>query len=389
MEAGVIQRATESGAPRRRPSVAKTWLKAIELTSQIEAEPHRLFADVVEDWAQRQPGRPALLSDGQSFTYGELAARINRYARWALSLGIRTGYTVCLLMPNRPDYLACWLGISRVGGTVALINTRLVGRSLAHCIDVAQRRSYHPCRRVHGCVRDRTSASESRAANLEPRCRQRRRRSGCGARGSRTPARCPPPNAATSRSMDARSSDLHLGHHGPAEGGEHQPSPHSQLGLAGLPASRTLPSDDRLYDCLPLHHSVGGIVAPCSMLRAGGSVVIAEKFSATNFWDDIVRLDCTVFQYIGELCRYLLKAPPSGLESRTPPAARRRQRIARRHLGGVRRAVRDSAHPRILRRDGRQFFAVQRRRQARRDRPDSAAAGASLSRRSIVKARSR
>src|SRR5260370_779764 len=114
------------------------WLKAIGLSSRIEAEPHRLFADVVEEWAQRQPGRPALLSDGQSFTYGELAARINRYARWARSLGIRTGGTVCLLMPNRPDYLACWLGISRVRGTAALINTRLVGRSLAHCIDVAR-----------------------------------------------------------------------------------------------------------------------------------------------------------------------------------------------------------------------------------------------------------
>ncbi len=79
---------------------------------------------------------------------------------------------------------------------------------------------------------------------------------------------------------------------------------------------------DRLYDCLPLHHSVGGVAAPCSMLRAGASVVIAEKFSATNFWDDIARFDCTVFQYIGELCRYLLKAPPSG------PRARHRLRLA-------------------------------------------------------------
>jgi fatty-acyl-CoA synthase len=136
MKAGVIQRAT--GAPQRRASAAKTWLKAIGLTSRIEAEPHRLFADAVEEWAQRQPGRPALLSDGQTLSYGELAARINRYARWARSLNIRTGRTVCLLMPNRPDYLACWLGISRVGGTVALINTRLIGRSLAHCIDVAR-----------------------------------------------------------------------------------------------------------------------------------------------------------------------------------------------------------------------------------------------------------
>src|ERR1700751_4607081 len=91
--------------PRRTPSAAKAWLKAIELTAQIEAEPRRLFADVVEDWAKRQPERPALLSDGESFTYGVLAARINQYARWARRQGIGPGRTVCLIMSNRPEYL--------------------------------------------------------------------------------------------------------------------------------------------------------------------------------------------------------------------------------------------------------------------------------------------
>jgi fatty-acyl-CoA synthase len=43
-------------------------------------------------------------------------------------------------------------------------------------------------------------------------------------------------------------------------------------------------------------------------------VVLADKFSATCFWRDIVRSDCTLFQYIGELCRYLLKAPVSEFE---------------------------------------------------------------------------
>jgi fatty-acyl-CoA synthase len=40
-----------------------------------------------------------------------------------------------------------------------------------------------------------------------------------------------------------------------------------------------------------------------AMLAAGGSVVIREKFSASHFWDDVVRWDCTLFEYIGELCR--------------------------------------------------------------------------------------
>ena len=312
MKAGVIQRATGSGDPRSRPSAAKAWLKAIELTSRIEAEPQRLFADVVEEWAKRQPGRPALLSDRQSFTYGELAARVNRYARWALSLGIRSGCTVGLLMPNRPDYIACWLGISSVGGTVALINTRLVGRSLAHCIDVA-------CADHVVLAADCVDAFETARPHLDrvPQIW----RLGPGSAGADLDAALaaadPRPLSSVERgdvTIDGRALLIYT------SGTTGLPkavnvSHRRILSWGGWFAGLTDASvHDRLYDCLPLHHSVGGVVATCSMLRAGGSVVIAEKFSAEDFWDDIMYFDCTVVQYIGELCRYLLNAPASGLE---------------------------------------------------------------------------
>src|SRR6185437_13345734 len=73
---------------------------------------------------------------------------------------------------------------------------------------------------------------------------------------------------------------------------------------------------DRMYDCLPMYHSVGGIVAIGSVLMGGGSVVIKKRFSAREFWNDITKWDCTLFQYIGELCRYLLHAPPDPNEMR-------------------------------------------------------------------------
>src|ERR1700675_1141898 len=137
MNTDVIEQSANSPRVRGKPSAAKSWLKSIELTSRIEANSTRLFADVVEDWAERQPDRPALISEAGTFTYRTLAERINRYARWALSAGIEAGDTVCLLLPSRPDYIAAWLGIGKVGGVVALINTKLVGLSLSHCINVA------------------------------------------------------------------------------------------------------------------------------------------------------------------------------------------------------------------------------------------------------------
>jgi fatty-acyl-CoA synthase len=78
--------------------------------------------------------------------------------------------------------------------------------------------------------------------------------------------------------------------------------------------------NDRMYNCLPMYHSVGGAVATGAVLVNGGSVAIRDKFSAAAFWDDIRRYECTMFQYIGELCRYLLNAPRPAREM--PPKIR-------------------------------------------------------------------
>jgi len=91
---------------------------------------------VIEELALQWGDTPALLSDRECMTYRALAARVNQYARWALDAGIAKGDVVCLLMTNRPEYIAIWLGITSVGGVVSLLNTNLPGLSLAHCIQV-------------------------------------------------------------------------------------------------------------------------------------------------------------------------------------------------------------------------------------------------------------
>jgi fatty-acyl-CoA synthase len=44
--------------------------------------------------------------------------------------------------------------------------------------------------------------------------------------------------------------------------------------------------------------------------------VIRERFSARRFWADVVENGCTIFLYIGELCRYLLNAPEDANDRR-------------------------------------------------------------------------
>src|SRR5579872_2677343 len=124
----------------KEPSASKAWLRALELTARIEDAPARIFPVVVEELGARFGLSPAIIGPDQTWSHAELAARANRYARWALAQGIAKGDTVALLLGNCPDYLAIWVGLTRIGGLAALINTNLTGEALAHCLRVAEPR---------------------------------------------------------------------------------------------------------------------------------------------------------------------------------------------------------------------------------------------------------
>ena len=292
-----------SHAPR--PSPTKLWLRALEATARIDRDGHT-FPELIDDLATRQGDRPALLSEGECLTFRELAERSNRYSRWALSLDLPAGATVGLLMPNRPDYLAAWIGLTRVGLTAALLNTNLTGASLAHCIAVAA--PAHVV--VAGAC---TDAFAGAAAHLAAPPRAWLRQEGeLDAALDALPGDPLAPDERRPVALSDRALCIYTsGTTGlpKAANVSHRRIMTWSRWFAGLAA---LTPEDRMYDCLPLFHSVGGVVAPGCVLSAGGSVVIAERFSASRFWDEVARWDCTLFQYIGELCRYLLNAAPAG-----------------------------------------------------------------------------
>ena len=240
-------------------------------------------------------------------TYGQLSRRMNQYARWALDQGIAKGDVIGLLMTNRPEYLAIWLGISSVGGIVSLLNVNLTGSSLAHCVNVVSPKHLIVASEFAGHLSalpaltatiwihgnepsswprldleiearpgDPLSEDEKRSTTIEDK------------------ALCIYTSGTTGLPKAANVSHARVMQWG-----------HWFAGMMGAQPA------DRMYNCLPMYHSVGGVQVPGAILVAGGTVVLREKFSASQFWNDIVRWDCTVFQYIGELCRYLLHTPPS------------------------------------------------------------------------------
>lgn len=51
--------------------------------------------------------------------------------------GLKKGDTVALFMENKPEFVAIWLGLSKIGVITALINTNLKTQALIHSINVA------------------------------------------------------------------------------------------------------------------------------------------------------------------------------------------------------------------------------------------------------------
>ena len=292
----------------RSRSSLKAWVRALERTAAIERNPRITLPLVVDALAERFESAPALIAPQATLTYRSLSATASRYARWAAAEGLRAGEVVCLLMDNCPDYLAIWLGLTRAGMTVALLNTHLTGAPLAHAIRIASSRGVIAGSGFADRIRDLRRSGLAGMA--------------CWTHGADDP---------DFPRIDSRIAE----HAGEPVTAAELPLPSLSdralyiytSGTTGLPKAAVVSHHrlmqwshwfaglmditpaDRLYDCLPMYHSVGGVVATGATLAGGGAVVLRERFSASRFWEDIRAERCTIFQYIGELCRYLLSAP--------------------------------------------------------------------------------
>lgn len=283
------------------------------------------YSDFLEGHFRNHANQPALIGESGSLSWGELDAFANRIARWALSEGLARGELVALLMENRPEYIGIWLGLSRIGVVTALMNTNLTGDRLAHCMREAGARYWI----VGTELSDAAASAVTRLADV-PQVLV------AGRIGAPIEVSEEIPTSLSQVAPDARAFDgLHLGQSSAAIDAKARAGRRGSDGLfliytsgtTGLPKaarishskalvsgilawkSQGLTPNDRTYCCLPLYHSAGGMMAVGGALLSGGTLVIARRFSAKRFWSDCAQHDVTAFQYIGELCRYLLNSP--------------------------------------------------------------------------------
>ena len=288
----------------------RSIVRVLRRVAPIARNKQRTLRDLADEVAGRFGDRVALQSEDEALTFRQWNAHGHRYGRWALGQGIAKGDVVALLMPNRPRYCAVWLGIARIGGVTALINTNLTGAALAHSLNIVGAKlavvdaTLLPRYEAAVPYLDRPVTLVVEGVNergLVPLEEQL-----ADVSFAPIPAAELPPLTIDDRCLYVYTSGT-TGRPKAATINHYR----VQLIMHGFAAVTNATAADRIYDALPMYHTNGGVIAPGIALMSGGTCIIKDRFSARDFWPDLARHKATMFIYIGELCRYLVHTPPS------------------------------------------------------------------------------
>ncbi|XP_072765367.1 long-chain fatty acid transport protein 1 [Anoplolepis gracilipes] len=270
-------------------------------------------AKIFSKYAAAHPNKIAYIFEDKNWTYKELDHFSNRIGRYFRTRPFSQFNSIAVVMENCPEYIGTWLGLSKAGFVAALINTNLRHDMLLHSINAANCKAIIFGSEFKDAIRD----IKNKIPDIELYQ---------WSESADTPILEGALNLNTGISnIEPEPLFVQL---------DYGSSRHKLLyvytsGTTGMPKAAVINnlrymfivcgvnsmlrvrSNDRIYNSLPLYHTAGGIIGAGQALLRGVPVVLRKRFSASKFWSDCIHYDCTIAQYIGEVCRFLLAVPAS------------------------------------------------------------------------------
>jgi crotonobetaine/carnitine-CoA ligase len=258
--------------------------------------------DVIERRAAQAPADVYCTFAGRDYTIGEIDAAANRVANGLLSLGLKPGERVALMLPSHPDHIVAILALAKAGFVRVSVNTSLIGMALDYPFD-----RFDP----HAVVADvrYSPLLESIAARRPHMKTLWRGEDGSGAFGdmlARGDAAPPAPRPAADDILALTPSSGTTG----APKGVLKSDRTLRAGALGvLRVSAAGPgSVFLLWEAL--HHGAGVAVLIAALLERI-KLVMVDRFSASSFWEQVRSHGVTHIHYLGGVLPILLKQPAS------------------------------------------------------------------------------
>ncbi|MGW0182215.1 AMP-binding protein [Nocardia sp. NPDC003345] len=275
------------------------------------------LARLTDETAAHSPDRVAIRVEDDQLTYGELRDQSLRVAAGLLRAGLKAGDVVALIVPNSTQFVITWVALGRVGAVAAPINTTFGGKRSADALRL--------CRARFAVV----------AGDRYPEVVESLRETGVEVVYDigNTPI-----DGGDTRSLPwaelAASPLQELVEHRPAPG-----DPSILLftsGSTGSPKACVLSNyyvvrqaeifveqlrltaDDVLFTPFPLFHADAAIFTVAPALGLGATAALVQRFSASQFWNQIRKYSATVFDFMGATLSMLHKQPIAADDADNP-----------------------------------------------------------------------
>jgi carnitine-CoA ligase len=264
--------------------------------------------ELIETQSQKDPDKVFLYFGEQEVTYREFDKNINRAANVFLNSGVRKGDRVCFFLPNCPEFLYGWFGLAKIGAILVPINTNYKTEETRYILQHSEANTLL----VHVSLKGVVEKIRLETPSLKNFLSLGEEKESDGYLPFEEALRNVPTNL---RPTDVGEEDLceimyTSGTTGPSKG---VMMTHKYWIINGYGYSHPMDvkPQDRLFTCLPLFHANAQGYSTLGALTGGASLILAERFSATKFWDQIRHYRATIFNFIGAMLTILSKQPES------------------------------------------------------------------------------
>ena len=269
-----------------------SWEKSLGefLETATAADPDKVFVEIA----------------GQRITYREFMGRCRQAATMFRSLGIGHGDRVCLFLPNVPEVLYTWFGLSLIGGIAVTINTAYRRDEMAYILNNAEASALV----AHESLID----VATQAADIAPCVTHRLAVADAGIAGWTDYRRLLAESAELAELPPVAPSDISMlqytsGTTGNPKGVQVTHQMYVAAGQGFALWTEATPAD-RFFTCLPYFHANAQYYSTMGTLAAGATLVVQDRFSASRFWQQVRHANATVVNFIGMMMPVLAKNDP-------------------------------------------------------------------------------
>jgi acyl-CoA synthetase (AMP-forming)/AMP-acid ligase II len=284
--------------------------------AEIRTNPNQSLGIQAERLAREIPDYDAIKYEDSTWTWQQFNEESNKIANYFQKLGLLPEESIALMLQNSPEYLFITCGINKIPGITGLINYNQKKQALIHSFNrvdpkfiVVGGESLPSLQKIYEPLSYKTDQifvinnREDIPHDFIELAPELKSISGT--------------NPSTTFDSNLNQIAYYIFTSGTTGLPKAIKMVQKKLFTQGMFLAKSLADltpKDVVYIATPLYHNIAIGQSWMGALLSGAAAAIAPKFSASHFWRDIQKYQCTYTAYVGEMPRYLLNQPSSEYE---------------------------------------------------------------------------